>query len=253
MSKRIIVGNWKMNPSSLEEAKRIYRSIRKTSKKLSISTEIVICPPFLYLKSFLNKNLENNIKIGAQNIFSEEQGSFTGEISISMLKNLDVSYVIIGHSERRNMGETDEIISKKIQLVLDFGLSPILCIGEKERNPDGNYLHFIKEQIKNSLNKVQKRHINKLIIAYEPLWAIGVKEAMNPSDIHEMSLFIKKVLSDIYGHNNAVSTKILYGGSVNFRNAMDIITLGQVNGLLVGRESINSVGFSELLKSIDSI
>jgi triosephosphate isomerase len=114
-------------------------------------------------------------------------------------------------------------------------------------------LDILKTQIKNSLNKVAKKNIGKLIIAYEPVWAIGAKEAMSPTDIHEMSLFIKKVLADIYGHDEALSTTVLYGGSVNFRNAGDIIIKGEVDGLLVGRESINSAGFTELLKVVDSL
>ena len=251
MSKKIVVGNWKMNPTSLVEAKRIYRSIDNISKKL-ISTNVVVCPPFVYLKTLIG-NGNSPVSIGAQDVFTEEQGSYTGEISPLMLKDLGVSYVIIGHSEKRKQGETDDFISKKVQIVLDSGISPILCIGEKERDAGGEYLHFIKEQIKNSLNKVSRKNIDKLIIAYEPLWAIGAKEAMGPSDIYEMSLFIKKVLSDLYGHNEAISTQILYGGSVNFRNAADIIVKGQVNGLLVGRESINSAGFVELLKTIDTL
>ena len=250
MNKKLIVGNWKMNPITIEEAKRIYRSVNNISKKLS-STDIVICPPFVYTKTFLNNNSKSKVFVGAQNVFTEEQGSYTGEISPLMLKNLGVSYVIVGHSERRARGETDEIISKKVQLAIDSNLIPILCIGEKERDAGGSYLNILKEQIKNSLNKVTKKSIGKLIIAYEPLWAIGAKEAMTPADVHEMGLFIKKVLSDLYGHSEAVSTKILYGGSVNFRNAADIIVQGKVNGLLVGRESINSAGFVELLKTVD--
>ena len=252
MNKKLIVGNWKMNPVSLEEAKRIYRSVNSISKKIN-STDIVICPPFIYLKSFLNKNSKTKIFVGAQDVYTEEQGSFTGEISPLMLKNLGISYVIVGHSERRARGETDEMVSNKVQIVLNSGMSPILCIGEKERDASGNYLNIIKEQIKNSLNKVNKKNIGKLIIAYEPLWAIGAKEAMNAPDVYEMCLFIKKVLSDMYGHSEAISTKILYGGSVNFRNATDIIQQGKVNGLLVGRESVNSSGFVELLKTVDSL
>lgn len=252
MNKKIVVGNWKMNPTSIEEAKRIYRSINKIAKKL-IHTDVVICPPFVYMKLFLNKTNKSPIKIGAQNLFVEEQGPYTGEISSLMLKDFGSYCVIVGHSERRALGESDEIVSKKVQMVLESGMSPILCIGEKERDSGGNYLHFIKEQIKNSLNKIPKKLIDKLIIAYEPLWAIGAKEAMKPSDVHEMLLFIKKVLSDIYGHEDAMSTKILYGGSVNFRNAAEILNGGQVNGFLVGRESLNSTSFTELLKVVDSI
>jgi triosephosphate isomerase len=250
MKKKLIVGNWKMNPNTLLEAKRIYRSVRKVSSVLS-GTDVVICPPFVYLGVFLNKKNDSPIGIGAQDAYFEEQGAFTGEVSANMLKNLGVEYVIVGHSEKRKSGDTDEIISKKVEALLKMGIHPILCVGEKERDDHGVYLETLKNQIKNSLNKVSKKNISKLIVAYEPLWAIGAKEAMSPSVVHEMALFVKKVLSDMYGHDEAVSTPVLYGGSVNFRNAGDIIVQGEVDGLLVGRESINSTGFVELLKAVD--
>lgn len=237
-----------MNPNTLEEAKNIFNTIKKVSLKLN-KVNIVICPPFTYLKSLIKD--ENSISIGAQNVFSEEQGSFTGEISANMLKDLGVKYVIVGHSERRKMGETDQLISKKIQLTLDLGINTILCIGEMQRTDQGEHLDYIKEQIKNSLDKVSKKNISKLIIAYEPVWAIGGKEAMNSAMINEMVIFIRKTISDIYGHDIAMSIPVLYGGSVNFRNARDIIIEGNVDGLLVGRESLNTEGFSELLKTID--
>jgi triosephosphate isomerase len=145
------------------------------------------------------------------------------------------------------------MVARKVQLVIDSGMNPIMCVGEKERDANGDYLHIVRDQIKNSLNKVSKKDINRLIVAYEPIWAVGAKEAMSPKDLHEMSLFVKKVLSDIYGHDEAMSTKILYGGDANFRNAADLITVGQVNGLLLGRASINSAGFIELLKTVDPL
>ncbi len=251
MKKKIIVGNWKMNPGTIDEAKRLFKSIRNIAAKLT-KTSVVVCPPFLYI-SPLTKLKNENVSIGSQNSHYETQGSFTGEISPSMLKDMGVEYTIVGHSERRLIGETDEIISKKANTLLDSGIKTIVCIGEKERNENGSHLDFIKEQIKNSLNLVPRKNINKLIVAYEPIWAIGAKEAMLPEDIYEMSLFIKKILADMYGHDEAVSTPILYGGSVNFRNALDIFTKGKIDGLLVGRESINSPGFTQLLKVADSI
>lgn len=250
MKKKIIIGNWKMNPISLDEAKRLFKSTKNISDKLN-KTSIVVCPPFVYIPSLLKT--ESSVSVGAQDAYSEVQGSYTGEVSSSMLKDLGVTYVILGHSERRTKGESDESISKKVQLVLEAGMTAVLCIGEKERNENGAHLDFLKEQIKNSLDKVSKKNIDKLMIAYEPVWAIGAKEAMSPENIYEMSLFIKKVLSDMYGHDEAVNTTILYGGSVNFRNALDIFVKGKVDGLLVGRESLNTDGFTELLKVTDSI
>jgi len=248
MKKRIIVGNWKMNPISLELAKKLFKTTKNTADRLN-SVKVIVCPPFVYIPSLMKT--VSSVSIGAQNVNGEGQGSFTGEVSPLMLKDLGVSHVIVGHSERRKMGETDEAISIKVQALLDQDITPILCIGEKERNEDGSHLEFLKEQIKNSLNKVNKKNIDKLIVAYEPIWAIGAKEAMNSSEIYETSIFIKKVLSDIYGHDLAVSTPILYGGSVNFRNALEIFEKGQVDGLLIGRESVNPPSFVELLKTVD--
>ncbi len=250
MKKKLIIGNWKMNPTTLDEARRIFRSTKNMTKKLT-STEVVVCPPFVYIPALLTKRGESIVSIGAQDAYFQEQGSFTGEISPIMLKDIGVTHVILGHSERRAKGETDEAIAAKVAQALEAGLRVVLCVGEKERNEQGTHLEALKIQIKNSLNKVPKKLIGKLIVAYEPVWAIGAKEAMDPATVYEMSLFVKKSLADAYGHDEAVSTPVLYGGSVNFRNAGDIIVKGQVDGLLVGRESVNSDGFTELLKTVD--
>jgi triosephosphate isomerase len=252
MKKKIIVGNWKMNPTTLDEAKRIYKSTKASAGKLKNVT-VVACPPFIYTSAFLKSKTDSSLAIGVQNAYFEPQGSFTGEISPLMIKDLGVKYAIIGHSERRVRGETDEMIAKKVQLLLETGIKVILCVGEKTRNEDGSHLDFIKDQIKSSLDKVNAKNIGNLLIAYEPVWAIGAKEAMDSASIYEMTLFIKKVLSDLYGHEDAISTPVLYGGSVNFRNASEIFITGKVDGLLVGRESVNPPGFAELLKAVDSI
>ena len=144
-------------------------------------------------------------------------------------------------------------VSKKAAAVVQTGMTAVLCIGEKTRDDLGEYLDVVRDELKASLQAFPKRALDQLIIAYEPIWAVGAKAAMTPATIHEMVIFIKKVLSDIYGQENAVEVPILYGGSVNFRNAADIIALGQVDGLLVGRESVNVPGFVELLKTVDEI
>lgn len=241
-----------MNPTNLLDAKKIVSSVNKLSTKLN-NTDVVLCPPFIYLPKLVSNKKNGNVSFGAQNSYSEERGSYTGEISPIMLKEFGAKYVIIGHSERRAMGETDEIVSKKIALAIDIGLKPILCVGESEHDSHGVYLDTLKNQIKMSLQKVQKKYISELIIAYEPIWAIGAKEPMSTSVINEMVIFVKKVVSDMYGHENGISIPVLYGGSVSFRNAADIVLNGGVNGLLVGRESINPEGFVELLKAVDAI
>lgn len=255
MKRKIVVGNWKMNPTSLVEAQNIFRKIKRTVASLK-STHVVVCPPSVYISKFVSSKTGRAkplVGIGAQNVSHEVQGAFTGEISASMLKDLGVTHVIVGHSERRAMGETDEMVSKKALAVLEAGIHPIICVGEMERDLQSLYLDTLKNQIKNSLVKIPKRLFNQIIIAYEPVWAIGAKEAMDPATIEEMAIFVKKVVSDVSDPDNGISMPVLYGGALNFRNAPDIMTRGKVDGLLVGHESVNTPGFVELLKVVDSL
>ena len=264
-SKRLLVGNWKMNPARAENARYIISAYKKVSAKLE-HTSIIACPPFVYVPLVVSakkkskkasKNSANSAKIiaGAQDVFFESEGAFTGEVSAKMLLDQGVSYVIVGHSERRNPpiggGETDEIVSKKALAAISAGICPIICIGEAVRDADGAYLAVIKEQLKKSLPQISKASISKIVIAYEPIWAIGAKEAMKPEQIRETALFIKKVVADIFGRDAGLDLPVLYGGSVNWRNAGDIIRIGGVQGLLVGRESVNVPGFVELAKAVD--
>lgn len=240
-----------MNPETLDKAKEIFRATQKIAKNLK-NTKVVICPPFVYLSDLekINKGL---LSLGAQDVFWEKTGSFTGEISPVMLKKEGEGYVIIGHSERRDLGETNEMVSKKIISALQAGLKPILCIGERIRDDHGDYFNFLRQQIIDSLGKIPKTYLTRLIIAYEPVWAIGQKEdlVLKPEDIHTMTIFIKKVLSEIYKSKDILNISILYGGSVNHNNAVDLIKFGEVQGILVGRESLNSKKFGELLKNVD--
>ncbi len=256
MKRKIIVGNWKMNPTSLAEAQNIFKKVKATALKLK-STHVIMCPPFVFIGKFApmktTGKAKSTIGIGAQDVFYEAQGAFTGNVSPPMLKSLGLSHVIIGHSERRAAGETDEVVSKKVLATLEAGIHPIVCVGEVTRDPQGMYLETLRNQIKASLSKVPKKLFNQIIIAYEPVWAIGAKEAMDPATIEEMTIFVKKVVSDMSDHENGISTPVLYGGSINFRNAPDIMTRGKVDGLLVGRESVNTPGFVELLKAVDPL
>ncbi len=238
-----------MNPESVLQAKTIVAKTRKAALKME-HTSVIVCPPFPFIPFVANKI---GIKAGAQNVYFEERGAFTGQVSALMLKDSGVTHVIVGHSEPRDMGETDELIAKKAGALSHVGLTTVLCVGEKVRDEQGAYLDFLKDQIKNSLAGFSKKSLTHLIVAYEPVWAIGAKEAMTPAIVHEMAIFIKKVLSDMYGQEEASVVPILYGGSVNFRNAADIVKLGGVDGLLVGRESVNMAGFPDLLKAVDSV
>lgn len=246
--KKIIVGNWKMNPSTLAEARRIFGLAKRTAPKIR-RAEAVICPPFLYLPALakLAKNARN-ISLGVQNLFWETAGSYTGEISPAMVLNLGVRYAIIGHSERRMLGETDLMVSKKATLALKLGLRAIVCIGESTRDEKGEYLGFLKNQIKNSLQGIAGKLLENLIIAYEPVWAIGGREAMKPDQVEELGIFIRKTLSDIYNQEEAMKMPILYGGSVDAKNAEAIVYQGNVQGLLIGRQSLEPESFRAILE-----
>ena len=244
---KIIVGNWKMNPAKPEEAEKIFVGLTKGIGKVK-GARAIICPSFIHYPLLSRLNKKKTIGLGVQNIFVQEKGSFTGEISIDMIKNMGAKYIILGHSERRKLGETDQIVNQKIQLALKAKITPIICIGEKERDHDGNYLAFIRSQLENCLHDVPKAKLNEIIIAYEPIFAIGAAEAMKSHEVHEMTIFIKKALVEIY-KIKVPSTPILYGGAVDPTNAHSILTDGDADGLLVGRQSLEAKSFLEILHS----
>lgn len=252
-TKKLIIGNWKMYPASLKDAKAKFTAIKKTAGKL-VNVQTVICPPLVYVSELKKLVSGHRVVIGAQNAWFESEGAFTGEVSIAMLASVGAQYVIVGHSERRAMGESDELINKKVLAGVKAGIIVVLCVGERDRDPDGVYLKFITEQIKEALHGVQKKELKKIVIAYEPIWAIG-KNAIHPSspdDALEVSILIKRTLADLYGKDSSV-IQVLYGGSVDAKNAWEFLLKSQVNGLLVGRASLDAKVFGEILKSADQI
>jgi triosephosphate isomerase len=250
MKKKIIIGNWKMGPSTPDEAKKIFLATRKIAQK-STKVEVVVCPPAVYISSLVN--LAKGVKVGAQTTSSFIEGSHTGEMTSSMLVNSGAKYIVVGHSERRAMGESDLDISKKVKSVLAEGITPVLCVGEQNRDEHGGFFAELKNQLINSLSGVAKVDISKIIFAYEPVWAIGGKTALEPKDVHESILFLKKILAEVYDHDIAMEARILYGGSVNVRNARDIVDLGKVDGVLVGRDSLNHISFPDIISQINTI
>lgn len=248
--KKIVIGNWKENPSTHEAAKNIVKNIKRVASQVT-KTITVLCPPSVFL-SDLGKG-EQPYSKGAQDVSVFEGGSHTGEVSAEMLKDSGVEYTIVGHSERRKMGETDAMVASKIVALHFARVTAVMCVGEDNRDSGGQYLDILKNQIKHSLAGVEKKNLSHLIVAYEPVWAIGATQAMSPADVHETAIFIKKTLADLFGHDYVTKIPILYGGSVNFRNAGEIVGEGHVDGLLVGRESINPEGFNEILKVVDTI
>lgn len=246
---KIVVGNWKMNPPSKKEAEFLLSKISQSLKNTK-GSNVVICPPFSYLNL---KNKSKKITFGAQNVSSKTEGSWTGEVSVSMLKSIGITHVILGHSERRSLGEKDEEINEKLINVLKAKLTPILCVGERERDRDANYLSFVEDQIKKCFLNVSKSDVKKIIIAYEPVWAIGKdsKREATKEEFIEMKIFIKKIISDLYDLKTAHDIKIIYGGSVNKDNAKLFVKEGQADGLLVGRDSLNYKNFEQIIKSIN--
>jgi triosephosphate isomerase len=242
---KIVIANWKMNPQSQKEAEVLFKTISKV-KNLR-KTTLIICPPFLYIEKL--KKISPRIALGAQNVFYEKKGAFTGEISAPMLSSVGVKYVIIGHSERRALGETNQDINKKIKIALISGLMPIVCIGEKERDENHEYFNIIKSQIEECLDGLNKVILSKIIIAYEPVWALSTTEDRKdatPADSLEMTIFIKKVISDKFG-GKFVIPKIIYGGSVDDKNCNDFLKDGGVSGVLVGGASLNAEKFLKII------
>lgn len=237
-----------MNPPSVKEAVALASSIKNGVDKSR--AEVVICPPSVFLSDVSRAISKSSLKLGAQDCFCEECGPFTGEISPAMLKSFSVKYVIIGHSERRSLGEDNALINKKAKALLKKGMKVVLCVGESARDAHGDYLRFIEEEIKEGLKNVGKIDLKNLIIAYEPVWAVGKSACCGPKDIKEMSLFIKKILADTLSRDIGLKVPIIYGGSVDTKNAGDIIRDGGVDGLLVGRTSLNAEKFVEMLNLI---
>ncbi|MFA6190196.1 MAG: triose-phosphate isomerase [Candidatus Staskawiczbacteria bacterium] len=244
--KNLIVANWKMNPNTQAEGKEIFEAIRDGVKGLN--SEVVVCPPFVYLYASIFG--QGVVAMGAQDVFFEDKGAFTGEISVGMLKDLKVEYVIIGHSERRHCpagggGETNEIINKKIKKSLDSGLKVIFCIGETQEEHDaGKKNEVLEKQIKIGLNNLPVTgYPLQIIIAYEPVWAIGTGNNCGVEETKTSLEFIRTLVP--------AGTRILYGGSVKSDNSGSYIKEAGANGLLVGGASLNAEEFIKIVKSAE--
>lgn len=249
--KTLVIANWKMNPQGLAEAKKLFNSVKRGMKNIK-KVEVIICPPFIYLSSF--KFQVSSFKIGAQDCFWEKEGAFTGEISSLMLKDLGCEYVILGHSERRKyFKETDELINKKLKAVIGAKMIPILCIGEtQEQKNRGETEKILKKQIELGLRGVSssKFQVSRVCIAYEPIWAIGTGNPCDVEEAQKIGLLIRKIISGIYNRALSKKLRILYGGSVNSKNAAGYIKESNLQGLLVGGASLVAEEFIKIAKTV---
>lgn len=248
MKKSLIAGNWKMykTPSqSVEFVKLLIENIKEYEDR-----EILICPPFTSLFPVGQIIRNTSISLGAQNVYFEEEGAFTGEISPIMLKDIGVEFVICGHSERRNIfGETDEMINRKIKKVAETEMKPILCIGEKiEERETGKTFEVINYQLEKDLENFEK--IENLIIAYEPIWAIGTGKTATPQQAEEVHVYIREFLSKKYNKEIAENLRILYGGSVKPENIDTLMKEKNINGVLVGGASLKVEAFKRIIDYI---
>lgn len=254
MRKNIVAGNWKMNCNLPEGKKLASEVINMVQDEVRGTTEVVLIPPFVHLTGIHNLiGSASNIQLGAQNCHQEASGAFTGEVSASMLKSVGVNYVILGHSERREyLKETDSILAEKVRHVLDNGLVPIFCCGEKlEVREAGDHEKLVEQQIKEALFGLSEEEIKKVVIAYEPVWAIGTGKTASAEQAQEMHAFIRNQISNQYKPEVAEEISILYGGSVKPDNAKEIFSQPDVDGGLIGGASLKSRDFTDIVKAFD--
>lgn len=245
MRKSLIAGNWKMNMTSSESIAFISK-LKEVTK--NTPGEVAVCVPFTSIYPVSNEIADTEIKLGAQNVYFEDSGAYTGEISGDMLKDMGVDYAIVGHSERREIFfESDDMINKKVKKLLEIGINPILCVGETlEEREDEIHFDKVKSQINACLKDVNKEDLDKVVIAYEPIWAIGTGKSASSDDAEEMCAFIRELLKDNYGEVISEAIRIQYGGSVKPETIDELMSKANIDGALVGGASLKIEDFSRI-------
>lgn len=242
----IIAGNWKMNKNS-KDTRKFFQEFNHLMGDTEV--EVVVCPPFTSLESASQILKSSSVKLGAQNMSWEDSGAFTGEVSPDMLIDLGVEFVILGHSERRQIfEETDDIINKKVVKALNKGLRPILCVGETLEEREGEKaFDIVKSQLLKGFESITEKEASKVIVAYEPIWAIGTGKTASPEDANEMAAFIRSTLKDLFTEDISEEMIIQYGGSVKPANAEEIMNQTDIDGALVGGASLKPKDFIEIV------
>jgi len=253
MRKQIVAGNWKMNLDYNEGISLFSEIVNMVKDERKGNQLAVICAPFVHLNS-LAKLGGNDVKIGAQNIHDKESGAYTGEISAKMIKSVGVEYVIIGHSERRQyQAESDELLAAKTKTALAHGLTTIFCIGETlDERENGSYYEVLKKQLVEGVFSLSDNDFSRIVIAYEPVWAIGTGLTASPEQAQDIHAFIRSEIEANYGFNIADDTTILYGGSCNPGNAASLFAQKDIDGGLIGGASLKSRDFTDIIKALNS-
>ncbi len=253
MKKMLIAGNWKMNTNSFESAKLAEYILGGVMNK-QLRSGVLVCPPFTSLQAVGEAVRNSQVALGAQNCHWEASGAYTGEVSVSMLKHIGCSHIIIGHSERRTyFGETDESVNRKTKVVLENEMLPVVCIGETlEERQSGNTFSVLERQVRVGFGGIDKSFAGSVIIAYEPVWAIGTGLAATPEQVQEAHLFIRNTVVETLG-GEASGNIILYGGSMNEKNAKTILELPDVNGGLIGGASLDPQKFLDIIAIAEEI
>lgn len=251
MRKKIVAGNWKMNKNFQDAEDLMFEIVDELTEKGSGDTEVIVCPPAVYLEMSSDIAAENGFMVGAQNLSQWESGAYTGEISASMLHSMGISHCILGHSERRTyFGETDQVISTKVDLALKNGITPIYCCGEvlAEREA-GKHFEVIRKQVSEALFHLGKEAISEVVIAYEPVWAIGTGVTASSAQAQEVHAFIRGLLTEKYGSDISAEISILYGGSCNAKNAAELFANPDVDGGLIGGAALKAADFVTIVNS----
>jgi len=252
MRKRIVAGNWKMN-CSLKEGKKLASDVvNEVESEVRTAVEIILIPPFIHLLEIHNLiGSVNNVYVGAQNCHQNNSGAYTGEVSAEMIKSVGATYVVIGHSERREyFNEFDSLLAEKVNRVLGNGMTPIFCCGERlEARESNTHQSVVQNQVQDALFHLTGEEISKIVIAYEPVWAIGTGKTASEDQAQEMHVFIRSLIANKYSDEIAAEISILYGGSVKPDNAKEIFSKPDVDGGLIGGASLKSRDFTDIIKA----
>ncbi|MGJ1318210.1 triose-phosphate isomerase [Sphingobacterium spiritivorum] len=255
MRKKIVAGNWKMNLDYQSGVSLFSEIVNMVKDEVIGQQEVVVCSPAIHLYSLGQlAHTAVNVSVGAQNIHQAESGAYTGEISAAQVKSVGAEYVILGHSERRAyFGETDELLAEKVNIALKHGLKPIFCIGEtKEERESGKFFDIIRTQLEKGLFHLSAEQFGQVVLAYEPVWAIGTGLTASPEQAQEVHAFIRETLANQYDQLLADDTTILYGGSCNPSNAPDLFSQKDIDGGLIGGASLKSRDFTDIVKVFNS-